>query len=308
VLIQKGTCHIGDSIVAGLNSGHVRTMTSDRDQMLDEAGPATPVQITGLGGVPQAGDSFLVVNDDQEAKEITLRRTQIKREYDVRRPQGVVTLEKVFDQIREGQIKELNLIIKGDVDGSVEVLSDTLGKIQTSEVKTRIIREGVGGVTESDVLLAAASSAVIIGFHVGPDVRARELARREKVDIRQYTVIYEAESDVRKALEGMLSPTITENFVGSAEVREVFRIPKVGVVAGSHVTSGRITRKDKVRVMRDGTVVYSGTLASLKRFKDDVREVKEGFECGIGVENFNDVKVGDIIEAYELVEVARTLE
>ena len=308
VLIQKGTCYIGDSIVAGMYAGHVRTMSDDRDKKLEEAGPATPAQITGLSGVPQAGDSFLAVHDDQEAREITLRRSQIKREHEFRRTHGAVTLEKVFDQIKEGQIKELRLIIKGDVDGSVEALSDTLGKIATSEVKTHIIRSGVGAITESDVLLAQASSAVIIGFHVAPDIRARDLARRENVDIREYSIIYEAENDVRKALEGLLSPTISESFVGQAEVREIFRIPKAGMVAGCYVKEGHISRKDRVRVLRDGTVIYNGTLSSLKRFKDDVKEVKEGFECGMAVENFNDIKVGDVIEAFELVETARTLD
>jgi translation initiation factor IF-2 len=218
-----------------------------------------------------------------------------------------VTLEKVFDQIKEGQIQEIRLIIKGDVDGSVEVLADTLTKISTNEVKTTVIRQGVGAITESDVLLAAASNAIIIGFQVTPDSRARELARREKVDIRTYDIIYEAEDNVRKALEGLLSPELSEKFVGHAEVRTIFRVPKVGVVAGSYVKEGRISRKDKVRLIRDGKVVYTGQLASLRRFKDDAREVKEGFECGIGIENFNDLKVGDIIEAYEVVETARTL-
>jgi translation initiation factor IF-2 len=308
VLIQKGTCKVGDPIVAGVWSGRIRTVSNDRDQRLEVVGPSTPAQITGLAGVPQAGDSFLAVKDDQEAKEISLKRNQVKREYDFRRPHGAVTLDRVFDQIKEGQIKEVRLIIKGDVDGSVEVLSDTLGKISTSEVKTNIIRHGVGGVTESDVLLAAASNAIIIGFQVTPDARARDLARREKVDIRQYNIIYEAEQDVRKALEGLLSPTISERFMGMAEVRNVFRVPKVGLVAGCYVKEGRINRKDRVRLTRDGKVILNGTLASLKRFKDDAREVKEGFECGMGIENFNDVKVGDIIEAYETVETARTLD
>ncbi|MEW6050989.1 MAG: translation initiation factor IF-2 [Candidatus Zixiibacteriota bacterium] len=308
VLIQKGTCEVGDPIVAGVWSGRIRTITNDRDKRLSIVGPATPAQITGLGGVPQAGDSFLAVKDDQEAKEISLKRSQVKRESDFRRPHGAVTLDRVFDQIKEGQIKEVRLVIKGDVDGSVEVLSDTLGKISTSEVKTNIIRQGVGGITESDVLLAAASNAIIIGFQVTPDSRARELARREKVDIRQYNIIYEAEQDVRKALEGLLAPTISEKFVGMAEVRNTFRVPKVGVIAGCYVKEGRINRKDHIRLTRDGKVILSGTVGSLKRFKDDAREVKEGFECGIGIENFNDVKVGDIIEAFETVETARTLD
>ncbi len=307
VLIQRGTCKVGDPIVAGVHSGRIRTIVDDRDQRLDKIGPSTPAQITGLSGVPQAGDSFLVVKDDHEAREVTLKRDQVKREYDFRRPQGPVTLDRIFTQIQEGQIKEVRLVIKGDVDGSVEVLSDTLGKIATDEVKTSIIRRGVGAITESDVLLAAASDAIIIGFQVSPDGRARELAKREKVDIRLYDIIYEAEDDVKKALEGLLSPTLSEEFVGMAEVRNTFKVPKVGLIAGCYVKQGKISRKNKVRLLRDGKLIYSGTLGSLKRFKDDVKEVKEGFECGLGIENFNDVKVGDIVEAVEVVETARTL-
>ncbi|RME21286.1 MAG: translation initiation factor IF-2, partial [Candidatus Zixiibacteriota bacterium] len=289
VLIQKGKSKIGDIVVAGIYSGRIRTMVNDRGQKLKEVGPATPVQITGLSGVPQAGDSFLVVHDEQEAREITVRRSQIKREYEFRHPSGPVTLERFFDQIQEGQVKELRLIIKGDVDGSVEVLSDTLGRIQTSEVKTNIIRRGVGAITESDILLAAASEAIVIGFQVTLDARAREAARREKVDVRLYSVIYEAEEDVRKALEGLLAPTVNEQFVGMAEVRQVFKVPKIGAVAGCYVKSGRIHRNDKVKLMREGKLIYTGTIASLKRFKDDAREVREGFECGIGIEGFNDI-------------------
>jgi len=307
VLVQKGSCKVGDPIVAGVYSGRIRTITNDREQKINEIGPSTPAKITGLSGVPQAGDSFLSVKDDQEAKEISVRRGQLKREYDFRRPHGAVTLEKVFDQIKEGQIKEVRLVIKADVDGSVEVLADTLSKISTSEVKTNIIRQGVGAITESDVLLAAASDAIIIGFQVTPDTRARELARKEKVDIRSYNIIYEAENDVRKALEGLLSPTISESFVGAAEVRNIFKVPKIGQVAGCYVKEGRLNRKDKVKLVRDGKTIYTGIIASLRRFKDDAREVKEGFECGVGIENFNDIKVGDIIETYETVETARTL-
>jgi translation initiation factor IF-2 len=308
VLIQTGSCEIGDPIVAGIHSGRIRTLVNDRDEKLQEIGPSTPAQITGLSGVPQAGDTFLAVQDEQEAREITSKRGQIKREHEFRRTHGAVTLERVFDQIKEGQIKDLCLIIKGDVDGSVEVLSDTLGKIATSEVKTNIIRAGVGAVTESDVLLAAASGAVIIGFQVSPDLRARDLARQEKVDIRQYSVIYEAENDVRKALEGLLTPDVTENVVGTAEVRNTFKVPKIGTIAGCYITQGRASRKDRVRLVRDGKVGYSGAISSLKRFKDDAKEVKEGFECGIGIENYQDIKVGDVLEFIELVEVARTLQ
>lgn len=307
VLIQKGTCSIGNSIVAGVCNGHVRTITNDQNQALKNIGPSTPAQITGLHGVPQAGDSFMVVANDQEAREITLKRNQVKREQDVRLTHGRVSLDKVFDRIKEGQIKEIRLIIKGDVDGSVEVLSDTLGGIANDEVKTNIIHKGVGSITESDVLLAAASDAIIIGFQVRPDTRAREVAKNEQVDVRTYDVIYEAETDIRKALEGLLSPDISEKFVGSAEVRELFKVPKIGVIAGSYIKEGRFNRKDKVQVLRDGKVIYKGVLSSLRRFKDDAKEVKEGFECGIGVENYNDLKVGDIIEAYELVETARKL-
>jgi translation initiation factor IF-2 len=307
VLIQRGTTKVGDPIVAGVYSGHVRTITDDRDRRLDSIGPSTPAQITGLGGVPQAGDSFMVAKDDQEAREITLKRSQVKREYDSRRPHGPVTLDRIFSQIQEGQIKDVRLIIKADVDGSAEVLSDTLGKIATDEVKTSIIHEGVGAITESDVLLAAASDAIIIGFQVTVDPRARELAKQEKVDIRQYDVIYEAEEHVKKALEGLLPPEISEQFVGSAEVRETFRVPKAGVIAGCYVKEGRISRKDKVRLLRDGKLVHSGTISSLRRFKDDAKDVKEGFECGIGIDNFNDIKVGDIIEAIQVIETARTL-
>ncbi len=307
VLIQKGTCSVGDSIVAGTFHGRVRTIIDDRERSLNEIGPSRPAQITGLGGTPQAGDSFLVVENDQEAKEISLKRAQIKREQDARRTHGRVTLDKIFDRIKEGQIKELRLIIKADVDGSVEVLSDTLEKIQTEEVKTSVIHRGVGGITESDVLLAAASDAIIIGFQVSPDTRAREVAKQESVDVRLYDVIYEAENDVKKALEGMLSPTLTEEFVGMVEVRDTFKVPKVGTIAGCYVKEGRVNRKDKVRLVRDGKVIYRGQISSLKRFKDDAREVKEGFECGIGIENYDDIKVGDAIECLQIVEEARTL-
>lgn len=307
VLIEKGNCRVGDSVVAGTVSGRVRTLTDDNNQTLALATPSVPVQITGLSGVPQAGDSFIVVKNDQEAKEITMKRNQIKREQDVRRTHGRTTLDKVFDRIKEGKIKEVRLIIKGDVDGSVEVLSDTLGRIASDEVKTNILHRGVGAITESDVLLASVSDAIIIGFQVTPDTRAREMQRREQVDIRLYDVIYEVEEDVRKALEGLLSPAISENFVGAAEVRNLFKVPKIGLIAGSYVKEGRINRKDRIQVVRDGKIIYTGVLGSLKRFKDDSREVKEGFECGIGVENFNDLKVGDVIEAYEIVETARTL-
>ncbi len=309
VLIQRGRCYVGNSIVAGMHYGRVRTITNDRDKQIKRIGPSRPAQITGLNGVPQAGDSFIVVENDQEAKEISIKRSQVKKAQESRRTLGgLVTLDKVFDRIKEGKIKELRLIIKGDVDGSVEVLSDTLGKIATDEVKTNIIHRSVGAIRESDVLLAAASDAIIIGFQVTPDVRAREIAKTEKVDIREYSIIYEAENDIRKALEGLLSPEIKEVFVGSAEVRNIFRVQKFGTIAGCYVKEGRVKRKDKCRLVRDGKIIYTGMLSSLKRFKDDAKEVKEGFECGIGIENYNDIKVGDVIEMIEIVEEARTLD
>ncbi|UCG61858.1 MAG: translation initiation factor IF-2 [Candidatus Zixiibacteriota bacterium] len=307
VMIQKGSCAVGDSIVAGTYCGRIRTITNDREEKIRSIGPSTPARITGLNGVPQAGDSFITVKNDQEAKEIGLKRSQIKREQEARRTLGRMSLDRVFDRIKEGQIKELRLIIKADVDGSVEVLTDTLGKIATEEVKTNIIHSAVGAVSESDVLLATASDAVIIGFNITVDSRARDLSKQEKVDIRLYNVIYEAENDIKRALEGMLSPEVSEKFVGMAEVRDIFKIPKVGVIAGCYVKEGRFNRKDKVRLSRDGKIIFDGNIISLKRFKEDAREVKEGFECGIGLENFNDIKVGDIIEAFELIETARTL-
>ncbi len=307
VIIQRGTVGIGDPIVAGTCFGRVRNMLSSGERQLTEAGPSIPVRVTGLNGVPQAGDSFMVVSDDQEAREIASKRMQLKREHEIRRGYGHATLEKIYEQIKDGQVKELRLVIKADVDGSAEVLADTLGKIATDEVRTLVIHKGVGAVSESDVLLAAASDAIIIGFNTSVESRARETAAREKVDIRQYNIIYEVESDVRKALEGMLSPEVKEEYAGVAEVRQIFRVPKVGVVAGCFVKEGMIHRSDSVHVVRDGRIIYTGKLNSLKRFKDDAKEVASGFECGMGIENFNDIKVGDKIEVFRLVETARKL-
>ncbi len=308
VIIQKGTMEIGDPIVAGTFSGRVRVLLSDLDEQLTEVGPSTPVRVIGLGGVPQAGDTFMVVRDDQEAREISLKRMQVKREQEIRRGFGRATLEGIYEQIREGRLKELRLIIKADVDGSAEVLSETLSKISSVEARTIIIHKGVGAISESDVLLAAASNAIIIGFNVSPDGRARETAAREKIDIKQYSIIYDVENAVRKALEGLLSPDIKEEFGGVAEVREIFKVPKVGTVAGCIVKDGIVRRTDKVHIVRDGRVIYTGNLSSLKRFKDDAREVQSGYECGIAVENYNDIKIGDAIEVFHLVETAKKLE
>lgn len=308
VIVQKGTVKISDPVCAGTFCGRIRVMMSDLDNKLDLVGPSIPMRFTGLNGVPQAGDSFMVVKDDQEARQISTKRAQIKREYEIRRGYGRATLENIYAQIKDGQIKELRLIIKADVDGSAEVLSDTLGKIGTDEVRTTILHKGVGAVTESDVLLAATSGAIIIGFNVTPDARAREMAAKEKVDIRKYDIIYEVESDVRSALEGMLAPEKKEVFCGLAEVRQVFKVPRIGAVAGCFVREGTIKRINSVHITREGIIIHTGELVSLRRFKDDVGDVASGYECGIGIENYNDIKVGDLIEAFEIEEIARKLE
>ncbi len=307
VLIQKGTLRVGNPFVAGSFNGRVRAMVDDRGNELKEAGPSMPIQVTGISGVPLAGDSFLATESESEARSISLKRQQIKREYNIRRIDTPTTLESVYEKIKDGQITDLEIIIKGDVAGSVEALSETLSSIGNEEVRVNIIRSGVGAITESDVLLAAASNAIIVGFHVTADLRAREMAVKEKVDIRTYSIIYEVQEDITKAIEGLLKPEVTEKWVGTVEVRQTFKVPKIGVISGSYVQQGIFHRGDKIRLSRDGIVVYEGTVSSLKRFKEDVKEVAAGHECGIGLENFNDIKVGDLIEAYELVETSRTL-
>ena len=306
VLVQKGTLRIGDPFLAGIYSGKVRAMFDERGNRVEAAGPSTPVQLTGLDGFPQAGDTFVVTESDRLAREISLRRQQLKREQDFRQIR-LTTLDDISQQIKEGQVKELNVIVKGDVDGSVEALSDSLMKIDHKEVKVRVIHKGVGTISESDIILAAASNAVIIGFRVRPNLNARRLAEKEKVDIRTYNIIYDAINDVRQALEGLLAPETKEEITATVEVREVFKVPKVGNIAGCHVLDGKIVRNNKVRLIRDGIQVFEGGISSLKRFKDDVREVEAGFECGIGLEGFNDIKVGDTIEAFKIVETKRKL-
>ncbi len=306
VLVQKGMLKIGDSFVAGIQSGKVRAMSDERGRRLESARPSTPVQVLGFDGVPQAGDGYAVVESEREAREISTRRQTLKREQDFRLVRSV-TLDDLSKKIKEGQVKELNVIVKGDVDGSVGALADSLMKISHEEVRVSVIHHAVGSISESDVLLAAASGAVIIGFHVRPNMNARRLAEQESVDIRLYNIIYDAIEDVKKALEGLLAPTKNEEVTATIEVREVFKVPKLGAVAGSYVQEGTITRGNKVRLIRDGIVVYDGAIASLRRFKDDVREVEAGFECGVGLENYNDIKVGDTIEAYKIVETMRKL-
>ncbi|OFX47181.1 MAG: translation initiation factor IF-2 [Bacteroidetes bacterium GWA2_40_14] len=306
ILVQSGTLKIGDILLAGNHTGHVKAMYNERNELVKEAGPSTPVQVLGLSGAAQAGDKFNVMESDREAKEIANRRQQLAREQGLR-TQKHITLDEIGRRIAIGNFQELNVIVKGDVDGSIEALSDSLIKLSTEEIQVNVKHKAVGQISESDVLLAAASDAIIIGFQVRPSMAARKLAEKEEIDIRLYSVIYDAINEVRDAMEGMLSPEIKEEIIATIEVREVFKITKVGTIAGCYVRDGKVKRTSKVRVIRDGIVVYTGELGSLKRFKDDAKEVASGYECGLNIERFNDVKVGDIVEAYEQVEVKRTL-
>lgn len=307
ILVQKGTLRVGDPFVAGAYHGRIRAMFNERGNPVMEAGPSTPVQVLGASGVPQAGDSFVVTDSEAECRQISGRRLRLKREHDLRQVKRA-TLADMYEQIEEGKTRELKLILKGDVGGSVEALSDTLEKLSTGEVKVTVIHKGVGPITESNVLLAEASDAIVIGFHVRPDLRAREMALREHVDIKLYDVIYEIESEVKKALEGLLEPEITETVSATAEVKNIFKISNVGQIAGCFVQDGTIHNGDNVRVVRDGVVAYDGVIASLRRFKDDVKEVSSGMECGVKIEDYNDVKVGDVLEFYQVQELARKLE
>ncbi len=306
MLVQNGTLHIGDIVVAGISFGKVKAMYNERNQLVKEAGPSSPVLMLGLNSAPQAGDAFKVYQDEKEAKQIATKRQQLQREQGVR-TQKHITLDEIGRRLAIGNFKELNLIVKGDVDGSIEALSDALAKLSTDEIQVNIIHKSVGQVNEADVVLASASDAIIIAFQVRPSPAARALAEKEQIDIRTYSVIYKAIDEVKEAMEGMLSPEEVEEITCSVEVRDVFKISKVGTVAGCYVLDGKITRNSKVRIIRDGIVIYDGVLGSLKRFKDDVKEVSKGFECGLNIENFNDIKVGDIIEGYEIRQVARAL-
>lgn len=306
VLVQEGTMRVGDPFVTGVFNGRVRALLDEHGQRVEDAGPSVPVQVLGLPGVPQAGDPFVITATDRDAKEISLRRQQVKREQDYRRIR-TITLSDLHDQIQQGRVKELRVVVKGDVDGSVEAIAQELGSITHAEVRVQVIHSGVGMITENDVLLAAASGAIIIGFHVPTQPSARELANEEKVEIRNYKVIYEVIEEVRAALSGLLSPERNENVVGAAEVRQIFRSTRLGIIAGCMIQKGRIARNRQVRVVRDGEIVFKGAITSLRRFKDDVREVAEGFECGIGIEGFDSIQEGDVIESLEVVETVRTL-
>lgn len=307
VLVESGTLRVGDALLAGQYSGKVKAMFNERGQRIDEAGPSIPVSVLGFDGAPNAGDKFHVLEDEKEARNIATKRQQLQREQGVR-TQRTVTLEELGRRIAVGEFKELNLIVKGDVDGSIEALSDSLQKQSTEKVQVNIIHKAVGQISESDVLLASASDAIIIGFQVRPSGAARKLAEREEVQIKLYSVIYKAIEEMKEAMEGLLSAKIEEQITGSAEIRETFKISKVGTIAGCFVTDGTIKRTQKVRLIRDGVVIYTGNLGSLKRFKDDVKEVNRGFECGLNIDRFNDIKVGDIVEAFEEVSVKQTLE
>ncbi len=307
ILVQAGTLKIGDYILAGKNSGKVKAMFDDKGNKLKEAGPSTPVSILGLDGAPQAGDKFNVFDDEREAKQIASKRSQLQREQSVR-TQKTLTLDEIGRRIALGDFKELNIILKGDVDGSVEALTDSFQKLSTEEIQVNILHKGVGAITESDVLLATASDAIIVGFNVRPQGNARVVADREEVDIRTYSIIYDAINDLKDAMEGMLSPVMKEEISGTVEIREIYKISKVGNIAGCMVMSGKIFKDSQIRIIRDGIVVHDGTLTALKRFKDDVREVAKGFDCGIQIKNYNDIVEGDVIEAYKEVAVKKKLK
>ena len=307
ILVQTGTLKIGDYVLAGKNSGKVKAMHDERGNIVETAGPSSPISILGLDGAPQAGDKFIVFSDEREAKQIAVKRTQLQREQSVR-TQRHITLDEIGRRIALGDFKELNIILKGDVDGSVEALTDSFQKLSTEEIQVNIIHKAVGAITESDVLLASASDAIIIGFNVRPTGNARQIADKEEIDIRMYSIIYDAINDLKDAKEGMLSPDFKEEITGTSEVRETFKISKIGTIAGCMVTTGKIFRNCGVRLIRDGVVIYSGELSSLKRFKDDVKEVAKGYDCGMQIKNYNDLKEGDIIEGFQQVEIKKKLK
>jgi len=306
VLVKAGTLNVGDIMLAGSCYGHIKALYNERGNKIDKVGPATPALILGLNGAPQAGDKFNIMESDREAKDIATKRAQLQREQGLR-TQKHITLDEIGRRIAIGNFQELNIIVKGDVDGSVEALSDSLIKLSTPEIQLNIIHKAVGQISESDILLAAASNAIIVGFQVRPSLSARKLAEKEEIDIRLYSIIYNAIEEIKSAMEGMLLPEVKEEITATLEIREIFKVTKVGTVAGCYVKEGKITRNTKVRIIRDGIVIYTGELESLKRFKDDVKEVAVGYECGLNIVNFNDIKTGDIIEGYQEIEVRKTL-
>ena len=307
MLVQNGTLTVGDYVLAGKNHGKVKAMLDERGRSMEKAGPSIPVTILGLDGAPTAGDKFRVFADEKEAKTIANKREQLQREQSIRTKKHL-TLDEIGRRIALGDFKELNIILKGDVDGSVEALSDQLQRLSTEEIQVNILHKGVGQITESDILLAAASDAIVIGFNVRASVNAKDIADKEEVEIRTYSIIYKAIDEVKEAMEGLLSPEIQEQVVGNVEIREVFRISKVGSIAGCMVLTGKVTRNSKIRLLRDGIVKFDGELESLKRYKDDVKEVTKGYECGLNLKGYNDIEVGDILEVYEEVAVKKKLK
>ena len=306
LLVREGTLHVGDALVCDMVHGRVRAMINDKGERVKSAGPSMPVEVQGLSGVPEAGAEFVVLADEKKAREVAEYRQRKAREAELVKS-SKINLERMLEQMAEQEVKVLNIVLKTDVQGSLEALSDALLKLSNDEIRVEIVRAGIGAISESDVLLASASNAVIIGFNVRPTSKAKELAQREGVDIRFYDVIYNALDEIKAAMEGMLEPEYREEILGHAEVRQTFRIPKVGTVAGCYVTDGRVVRNGQVRLLRENVVIYTGRIASLRRFKEDVKEVQAGYECGIGLEKFNDIKVGDVIECFEMEEVAREL-
>ena len=307
MLVQNGTLKVGDYVLAGKNHGKVKAMLDERGKAMESAGPSIPVTILGLDGAPTAGDKFRVFADEKEAKTIANKREQLQREQSIRTKKHL-TLDEIGRRIALGDFKELNIILKGDVDGSVEALADQLQRLSTEEIQVNILHKGVGQITESDVLLAAASDAIMIGFNVRASVNAKDIADKEEVEIRTYSIIYRAIDEVKEAMEGMLSPEIQEQVIGNVEIREVFRISKVGSIAGCMVLTGKVTRNSSIRLLRDGIVKFDGLLESLKRFKDDVKEVTKGYECGLNIKGYNDIEIGDILEVYEEVAVKKKLK
>ena len=306
LLVQYGTMKVGDTLIAGTEFGKIKAMHDESGKQVESAGPSRPVSVLGMNGAASAGDIFNVLEDEKEIKQIASKRQQLQREQGLRTTKHI-TLDEIGRRIALGDFQELNIIVKGDVDGSIEALSDSLLKLSQESIEINIIHKAVGQITESDILLASASDAIVIGFQVRPSAGAKKIAEKEEIDIRLYSVIYKAIEEVKEAMEGMLSPEFKEEIVGTAEIRETFKITKFGTIAGCYVTEGKINRNSNVRIIREGIVIYSGELGSLKRFKDDVKEVKNGYECGLNIDKYNDIKVGDIVEAYEEVEVNRKL-
>ena len=307
ILVQSGTLKVGDYVLAGKNHGKVKAMHDERGHTVLTAGPSTPISILGLDGASTAGDKFNVFEDEREAKQIATKRLQLMREQSVR-TQRHITLAEIGRRIALGQFKELNIILKGDVDGSVEALSSEFSKLSTDEIQINIIHKGVGAITETDVMLASASDAIIIGFNVRPAGNARQLAQKEEIDIRSYSIIYDAINDLKDAMEGMLSPEMKEEVTGTAEIREIFKVSKVGTIAGCMVTDGKIFRNSKIRIIREGVVIFTGELATLKRFKDDVKDVAKGYDCGMQIKNYNEIEQLDLIEAFQEVEVKKKMK